>query len=378
VDLRRLLPTAALAVGLILLGTSGAAAVPGRSAAGSQSAPASTSTVATPGHPIVLAHFYLWFDPTSWNRAKVDYPLAGRYSSDDATVMRNQVRQAKSAGITGFIVSWKSTPLLDRRLKQLVAIAEDEKFQLAITYQGLTFDRVNLPASRVASDLDDFIDNYASSSVFNIFGKPLVVLTGTPGMSAADVASITAPRRDRLTILATEKNVAGYQRVANLVDGDLYYWSSVNPETYGGFSDKLAAMSDAVHSHNGLWIAPVSPGFDARLVGGTSIVSRDKGSTFRTEWNAALASQPDAIGVISWNEYSENTYIEPSKEYGDQYLKELRALTGAQPPTVQNFDSSAPSGGATSPWRSVMVLIGAVVLLGACSIVAVRRRRIPA
>ena len=34
--------------------------------------------------------------------------------------MRHQIEQAKSAGITGFIVSWKDTPLNDQRLELLM------------------------------------------------------------------------------------------------------------------------------------------------------------------------------------------------------------------------------------------------------------------
>ena len=39
----------------------------------------------------VLAHYYIWFNPTSWNRAKTDYPLLGRYSSDDEAVMLRHI-----------------------------------------------------------------------------------------------------------------------------------------------------------------------------------------------------------------------------------------------------------------------------------------------
>ena len=77
---------------------------------------ASPGTSPSPGpshvegvEPLVLAHYYIWFTPGSWNRAKKDIPLAGRYSSDDIEVMRTHVRQAQAAGIDGFIVSWKST-----------------------------------------------------------------------------------------------------------------------------------------------------------------------------------------------------------------------------------------------------------------------------
>ena len=65
----------------------------------------------------LFAYYYIWFNPTSWNRAKIDYPLLGRYSSDERDVMRQHIEWAKQAGIDGFIVSWKSTPALNRRLR---------------------------------------------------------------------------------------------------------------------------------------------------------------------------------------------------------------------------------------------------------------------
>jgi hypothetical protein len=117
--------------------------------------------------------------------------------------------------------------------------------------------------------------------------------------------------------------VEGYQRLSDLVDGDAYYWSSVNPDSHSGYLDKLTAMGEAIHKNRGLWIAPAAPGFDARLVGGTSIVERKAGQTLRTQLNTALQSFPDAIGLISWNEFSENSHIEPSHDHGNLYLKVL-------------------------------------------------------
>ena len=51
---------------------------------------------------------------------------------------------------------------------------------------------------------------------------------------------MTQPRRDSLLILASERNVDGYRRVADSVDGNAYYWASVNPTTYPGQAEKLA------------------------------------------------------------------------------------------------------------------------------------------
>ena len=74
-------------------------------------------SAAAAGRPDRLfAYYYIWFNAGSWNRAKIDYPLLGRYSSDDRGVMERHVSWARQAGIDGFIVSWKSTPVLNRRL----------------------------------------------------------------------------------------------------------------------------------------------------------------------------------------------------------------------------------------------------------------------
>jgi hypothetical protein len=274
----------------------------------------------------VLAYYYIWFETESWDRAKTDYPLLGRYSSDDANVMRQHVRWAKDAGIDGFIVSWKSTEKLNRRLDQLVEIADAENFRLAIIYEGLNFERKPLPITQVDSDLDYFINKYATHRVFEFFVNPMVIWSGTWEFSAEEIASVVQDKRDRLLILASEKNVEGYQRLAGLVDGNAYYWSSVNPFTHEGYLEKLIAMSDAVHADGGLWVAPAAPGFDARLVGGSRAIDRRDGETLRAELNAALKSSPDAIGLISWNEFSENSHIEPSQEHGDQYLEVIAEI----------------------------------------------------
>ncbi len=59
-------------------------------------------------------------------------------------------------------------------------------------------------------------------------------------------------------------------------------------------------------------------GFDARLVGGERVVDRESGDTLQTQLRAALQSSPDVIGLISWNEFSENSHIEPSQDHGHQ------------------------------------------------------------
>src|SRR4051794_9688202 len=63
---------------------------------------AASNSGACPDRPLgqldrapVLAHFYMWFSASSWSRAKIDFPAVGRYSSDQLSVVRGQVAQAR-------------------------------------------------------------------------------------------------------------------------------------------------------------------------------------------------------------------------------------------------------------------------------------------
>ncbi len=331
---------------------------------------------ATRARPLTLAYFYIWFDPSSWNRAKRDQPLIGRYSSSDRNVMEQQVRMAQAAGIEGFIVSWKSTPTLDARLSLLADVAQEHDFKLVVIYEGLDFHRRPIPVGQVAADLDTFIQRYASRSPFQLFAKPPVILSGSWAFSRDAIAQLGQARRKRILLLASERNTTGIDRLNGLIDGDAYYWSSVNPATYPHYQEKLDQLGAAVHAEGGLWVAPAAAGFDARLVGGSTTVGRDSGQTLRTEFTAASRSNPDAIGLISWNEFSENSEIEPSRNYGTQSLETLAPLLGGVPPSLASggLDSSEP-GSRGSGWEQVAALGVLVLVTVAAAAAMIRRHR---
>ncbi len=339
-------------------------------------APAAAGAQAPAAKPTpLLAYYYIWFNPSSWSRAKIDLPLLGRYSSDDATVMRQHIRWAKQAGIDGFLVSWKSTPLLDQRLAQLRAVAAQEHFKLGIVYQGLDFHRNPLPVDTVEHDLEHFAATYGKDPVFRIFDRPVVVWGGTWRFSADEILQATLHVRDQLLVLGSAKNIADYERIRPWVDGDAYYWSSVNPVTNTRYQSKLDGMAATVHAHAGIWIPPVAPGFDARLIGGEKAVPRNDGDTLRREFAAAQNSSPDAIGLISWNEFSENTYVEPSKTYGAQALTALAKILDGRAPQVGGLDSDTPVESGAGIAYGLPVLIGFALALPLIVLLIRRRLR---
>lgn len=355
-----------LAIALVCAG--GLLGVP----ASAGSVPPSRSVPAAAAKVPVYAYFYQWFSQSSWRRAKMDYPSAGTYSSDDPHILRAQVRQAKSVGIEGFITSWKDTPALDRRLQLLLTIAASEHFYVGVVYQSLDFSRRPLPIATVRAGMTYLVQRWGSSLHLPPFDRPVIIWTGTDEYSVADVRSVRAALGNRAYLLAASKSVAGYQRVAGIVDGEAYYWSSADPRSRQTPA-KLDAMSRAVHQSGGIWFAPAAPGFDGRTLGHTRIIPREGGSTFRLSLEAAFASHPDAVGVISWNEWSENTYIEPGRRYGAQELNLLRgylrnAASGAGTAGVPGAGATSGHSGFWSGLRAAVVLavvcaIGLVLLL---------------
>lgn len=292
--------------------------------------------------PLVFAYYYIWYSTTSWRRAKIDLPQLGSYDSGNRAVIAQHLAWARAAGIDGLIVSWKHEPRLDQALQILVDESAKVGMKLILLYQGLDFDRQPLADSTVAGDLTWFLDTYAGAAPFDVFGRPTIVWSGTWGYKDSQLervrAAIGAP--GRALLLGSERSAAAYTQRAAYFDGDAYYWSSPDPLSTPRYQRRLDELAAAVRIDAGRWIAPAAPGFDARLIGGTSIVPRRDGATFQAAWAGALQTNPDVLGIISWNEFSENSQIEPSKTYGTTYLDLAGRLVAGLPPIVSPPGSS--------------------------------------
>jgi hypothetical protein len=372
---------AAVAAVLCCSASVGLAAVPAAPAARSASAtmtgtPGAASTAAPPSHVPVFAYFYQWFNPSSWDRAKQDLPLAGKYSSDDPHVLRDQVEAARSAGIDGFLTSWKSKDTLNRRLDLLISVARSESLDLGVVYEALDFSRRPLPVETVKHDMLYLVTSRSAGLKSTYYGRPVIVWTGTDQYSAADVRSVRAAIGDRAYLLAASKQVADYERIADIVDGEAYYWSSANPDN-PATPAKLEAMGKAVHAHGGLWIAPAASGYDGRTLGGSRVIDRKDGQTLVHSLSNAFATSPDCVGLISWNEWSENTYIEPGHKYGDQEITVLRnyLLQRASGAPVRGSGADSSEGESSSTWTGARAALTLVVFTAAGALVLLAKER---
>ncbi len=319
--------------------------------------------------PPVLAYYYMWFNKASWTHTKTDLPALGPYTSTDQSIIHQHVLWAKESGIDGFIVSWKHTPALDLALSELVSEADSQGLKLVLIYEGLDVNRNPISSQTVKSDLVWFMQKYGSERAFDLYGKPAIVWSGTWRFSDSDIADVrsTIGAPSKVLLLGSEKSAIAYKTRASLFDGDAYYWSSADPLTTPGYQQRLTDLGAIVHQGHGLWLAPAASGFDARLNGGTTVVDRRDGATLTAAWRDAQATNPDGIAIISWNEFTENSYIEPSRNYGMRYLQVLSLLTGApgpQPaastgagsssvPSLTPAASSTPAGRPSSVNRNL-------------------------
>src|SRR5262249_2531861 len=99
---------------------------------------------------------------------------------------------------------------------------------------------------------------------------------------------------------------------------DVYDHQSLRARTFG-----LLQPGDARR----IWVAPVAPGTDdTRLTDRDThtLVDRADGRTYDDQWRTALDTGADWVIVTSWNEWWENTEIEPSRRYGTTYLDVTR------------------------------------------------------
>jgi hypothetical protein len=80
--------------------------------------------------------------------------------------------------------------------------------------------------------------------------------------------------------------------------------------------------SEAAHSKNKTFVATIMPGYNDTK----NVVDRQNGTYYALFWSIAKACSADGYAITSFNEWHEGTEIEPSIEYGYQYIDLTRVL----------------------------------------------------
>ncbi|MCX6101555.1 MAG: glycoside hydrolase family 99-like domain-containing protein [Candidatus Bipolaricaulota bacterium] len=287
-------------------------------------------SASTPGGKKVLAFYYPWYGmPTGpsgrwvhWNPAHANYdathvPLTGYYDSLEPETVRRQIRQAKAAGIDGFIASWWGlNSFEDRAFHVLLRVAEEESFLVTVYVEDAA-----TPA-QIVTDVSAIVFRYALSPAFlSIDGRPVVFFY----VRVAEKFTIDEWRG---VFAALDANGRSVFAIGDRLD-PTYLQAFQGLHTYNPVGMTLeetrteyAATSLAARIQGDLFAATVIPGYQEGYPGATGPVSdRAGGETYRTYWDRARASAPQWILITGWNEWHEGTEIEPSVEFGAAYLE---------------------------------------------------------
>jgi len=267
-----------------------------------------------------------------------DHPL-DHYSVASRESVENQIRLAENAGIDGFIVSFSGAGDPDSKcFEHLLDVSNETGFKIAFMVEGADFSGLTSGEEVIAAKTESIVNmiRYVLSwygkhpGYMLVNGKPLLFLFG----SNLTPQEIWKQILDELQAEGIEASYWGQgYNAANfdLFDGVFEYGAPEDADwsaQYQSIEETLTYRSllepDLAKKY---WAASVMPGFDntplVTWFKGSwplGITPREDGNYYRATLEHAVQSGADWIVITSWNEYQENTHIEPSENFGDLYL----------------------------------------------------------
>ena len=277
----------------------------------------------------VLAFYYPWYgtpdgpsgqwvhwDPRRANRASTHVPAAGYYDSLDPETVRCHVREAKAAGIDGFIASWWGLRSFeDRAFRVLLDVAEEEGFLVTVYYEDAQV------YSQIIAAVSSIVSRYASSPAFLHVGERPVIF-----FYVRVTAKFTLTQWETIFSTLDERGKSVFAVADSLEPEFLMVFQGLH--TYNPVAVPLEEIAEQYRSvslsariQGALFAATVLPGYqEATPRFDSPKADRADGVTYRSYWAAARSSKSQWILITSFNEWHEGSEIEPSEEYGRLYL----------------------------------------------------------
>jgi hypothetical protein len=297
----------------------------------------STNLAARPLDPrrLVLAAYYPWFPGSEGkygNPLFTDRPAEGRSTATEAGVL-SMTRQARQAGIDGFIVSWqgeafsgKSFDLALAAARQTGGVVTPYLEMLHAQAPGDTGGKANPLV--VLEWLNATLDRADDPAFLRSDGVPVVFVWQMGNLNRIgwfNVLAELAKQGKKVRLVGDADNTYGaVQWGVQEYNPNFRSPAELTRRNREVMLDtRLLGNSDETAPH--LYVATVSPGYDdSKLPERTSpVVPRgDAGERYLASWEAALAAQPDWVMITSWNEWFEGTSVEPSLGHGDLALRQ--------------------------------------------------------
>lgn len=329
--------------------------------------PVHAQDVSEQPRPLLLTHYMPWyqapnisgrwgwhwtmdhFDPTQTDAdgrpqlASHYLPLTGAYDSQDEAVLEYQVLLMKLSGIDGVIVDWYGVsdfadyPAINRATQKLFDAVTRAGLRFVICYEDRTIPALE-DAGRLTTetavgqgqaDMRFAAEHWFNTETYVAYhGQPLVFVYGPLYFRQPDHWTAIFAGIEPTPALVTLDNYLAFGATSH------YPWPPMHMS--GGIELPTASLNSYLErfyrnaQRGDLIVGSAFPAFhDIYAEAGVrssygSIAHRD-GATFRETLALALAQNADIVQLVTWNDYGEGTIIEPTEEFGYQYLEIVQA-----------------------------------------------------
>jgi len=234
-----------------------------------------------------------------WTRYK---PVGGYYGSGDPTVVRSQFAQIKAAGIDYVLLDhtngiWNDNGEIEKNAKSIFdtddQLPTDQRMPLAFVLGTWGYST----AAELQAEADHVWSTYASRPSYLLWkGKPLLVDYGA--YDTTFVPDVVRSWTDPHFTLRHAVEIANSSNplLQQFVPEGLWGWYLPEPQLVSPETIAVAPGYDRQHAASP---APAS-------------IDRENGTHYTREWLFAIKHNPENIILPSWNDFAEETQIEPS------------------------------------------------------------------
>ncbi len=302
---------------------------------------------------LVLAFYCTGFDWDTWMMDLPDQP-AQLYLSADPTMVEVHLQQALEAGIDALVIDWHGPEIgEDNQAESNFRILLDQAIAYGLSAAvSVSLDDLALQnAEDIHEDLSKLKDRHISHPAYlRVDARPVLFFVGTERYPVTTWHAIrNQVDSERAMIWITEETPLAYLEV---FDG--FYLSSL--AHYDDPDLMLRLWGNKVRDWAGqhevfrYWVGTVMPGYDNSALKGENVLIqlREDGDYYRLTWTAAMRSDADWVVISSFNQWLENSQIEPSITYGNFYLDLTAELAAAYRHLSFEIPTSTPEPTATT------------------------------
>jgi len=297
--------------------------------------------------PLFGVQYYCWYGDglgsRHWNDSSehggvTDMPALGYYASSLGVTIEAHLRILEDAGVDFLILNLH----IDNNgvnsyelstIKNIIAVAQKKASRLKFAIQFCIYDHLKEEIPKVLKQLRKIV--LKGPNYLRYGGKPVMFLFWT---------GIYDGNKKFLNLL--DENLRGFIKVASSLR--LYSVKNEHKKTYGffdGFSLFSPLELSSEENRQKIWqeayknsaagkmdlkILTVSPGYDdthlkdpERTTNPHRAIDRENGNTYKKmiAFGLSRSAVPDMVIISTFNEYHENTHIEPSFNFGDRYMR---------------------------------------------------------